>query len=325
VTFGPHDALPFISSNAATLADAALAGVDLERLARAAVVVAGLTFCALGGNAEAFDPVVERVSPFDGARQVCRWMRVLTAVPGERAVPRRIQDPYGLRALPQVHGSLLDALAWLATVVERMAGAPSENPVVLADEPSSRLGAGIAHHGGFHAASLATALDTARSAAVQAGQLVLARVSSLCRPELTGLAAFLGDGTAGASGIMVLEYVVTAALADLRALAAPVAVGTASLSLGAEDDASFAATGARQAAEAAQALEILLSGELVAAVRAIRLSGQTVPAPLLARAMDLCAGLPADLADRDLSPDLDAAAALLPGLADLIEPGAQPI
>ena len=78
VELGAADALPLMSSNAATIGDAALAGADLMELARASVVVAALTFAGVDGNREAFAELVERVTPFAGARQVCRWMRALT-------------------------------------------------------------------------------------------------------------------------------------------------------------------------------------------------------------------------------------------------------
>ena len=63
IEFGVHDALPFMSSNAAAIGDAALACTELQMLARACVVVAGLTYTAIDGNPEAFAEVVERVTP----------------------------------------------------------------------------------------------------------------------------------------------------------------------------------------------------------------------------------------------------------------------
>ena len=47
VRFDEHDALAFLSSNAATIGDAGLAVAELATLARAALVVASLTFAAV--------------------------------------------------------------------------------------------------------------------------------------------------------------------------------------------------------------------------------------------------------------------------------------
>ncbi len=307
--FTSHDALPFLSSNAAVIGDAALACADLSMLARSAVVVAAMTYTATGGNREAFADAVERVTPFEGARQVCRWMRSLTAGAPE---PRRIQDTFGLRTLPQVHGPVLDALAALDIVVSALANAPGENPVVLAQTGT------VAHHGGFHAAYLGQALDAALVAVAQSAQLAAARLGSLMDPVTTGLPPFLGDGTAGASGVMALEYVAAAALGDLRALAAPAGLQSVVVSRGVEEDASFASLAARQALGAVPPLRTLLACELVAAVRASRL-GDVVPSGELLRTVaDICAQLPEQRQDRDLTADVELADRLLARLAGLL-------
>ena len=312
--FGPHDALPFISSNAATIGDAALACVRLRGLIHAYVVVAALSFLAIRGNPEAFAGIVDRVSPFPGSRRVTGWMRALIA---DGARPARIQDPFGLRTLPQTLGPAIDALAALDDVVGRLANAPSENPVVWG-HPDGESGE-LAHHGGFHAAYLTAALDTVVITAAQSAKLVLARLTALNDPEFTGLPAFLSDGTTGASGTMILEYVGASALGHLRAAATPAGLQTVVLSQGVEEDASFASLAGRQALEAVPHLRVLLGCELVAAVRALRLSGATPLRGPLGAAMELCAGLPGGVEDRDLSPDIEIAETLLPELARLLD------
>ena len=151
-------------------------GSRARRAARLAV--AALSFFALDGNLEAFSRAVERVTPMRGASATCRAMRALIGSEASRAL--RIQDPYGLRALPQSHGVLLDALAALRDTVDAYVNAPSENPVVLPD-------GAVAHHGGFHASYLAVASDTVRNAAVQSAQLALHRLDlpqrAACTPS----------------------------------------------------------------------------------------------------------------------------------------------
>lgn len=62
------DALPLMSSNAFTLAQAALGAQALRDLADAASTVASLTWLGLRGNPESVDPAVERATPFPGPR-----------------------------------------------------------------------------------------------------------------------------------------------------------------------------------------------------------------------------------------------------------------
>ena len=242
-------------------------------------MVAALSFAAVRGNAEAYAPPVELATPMPGARATCRAMRGLVGA----AEPARIQDPYGLRALPQAHGILLDALSSPEfSTIEAFANAPSENPSILSD-------GSVAHHGGFHAGYLALASDTAAIAAIQSAQLGLNRLTYVSEPNHTGLEPFLGDGTPGASGVMVVEYVAAAALGDLRAAAAPASTQSITLSRGIEDTASFASLAARKLPTAADRYELLVACELVAALRAIRMSE---PALSVAQqqAVALCAG-----------------------------------
>ena len=303
ITLGIGDAAPFMSSNAATIADAALALDELQILAHAALVINALTFIAVDGNSEAFAPAVELVTPFEGARLVCRGLRTLVT----DNPPARIQDPFGLRALPQVHGAFLDRLVELETVIVAMSNAPSENPVLL---PLT----GVAHHGGFHAAYLAQALDSARLALGQTAQLTLARVTMFAEPAYTELAPFLGDGTPGASGAMIVEYVAASALAELRALAQPVALHTVTLSRGVEEGASFASIAAAHALSAIASYRTMLAAELVLAMRCIRMRGLTPP-PALADAFEMCSVLSDVVTDRELTADIATAEALLTELA----------
>jgi histidine ammonia-lyase len=295
VKCSPLDVISIMNSNAATIGDAALACTGLASLSRAALSVSAFTFAAVDGNSEAFSEIVERVTPFAGARTVCSWMRGHTAA----TLPARIQDPFGLRALPQVHGAFLDQLTRLDEVIVRYANAPSENPAFLP-------GHDIAHHAGFYAAYLAQALDATVSAAAQSAHLSLARLAMLVEPEFTGLTAFLGHSP-GASGVMACEYVAASALGSLRALAAPASLQTVTLSRGVEEDASFASQAAWQALQAIPSYRTVLACELVAAIRALRLRGAEPGGP--------ASQLSADLDDRSLSADIAAAEGLIPALA----------
>ncbi|MGX7677404.1 aromatic amino acid ammonia-lyase [Jatrophihabitans sp. DSM 45814] len=317
--FSLGDALPFMSSNAATLADAALGLSRLRELAESAIVVAALGFTAVDGNTEAFSSAVERATPFEGARRVCSSVRALTAqTNGAAPTPARIQDPFALRVFPQVHGALFDALTALDGIVMAMVNAASENPLL-----SPELG--VAHHGSFYAASLAQSLDASTLALAQSAQLSLARLTMLAEPAFTGVASFLGDGTPGASGAMIVEYVAASALGSLRALAMPASLQSVTLSRGVEEDASFASLAARQALDATSLYRTVLACELVAAIRCIRLRsrsagsasiGSTVPVvqAVLAGANEINP----HLEDRDLTEDIAAAEKLLETFPDLL-------
>ena len=283
------DAAPFIGSNAATLAVAALAWADLRELLDAGLAVAAETFRALDGNREAFAAPVGAARPLPGLVAVADTMRVLTEDAGP---PARLQDPFGLRCLPQVAGALHDALSALHDVLAVDIAAAAENPLVSDGE--------VLHHGGFHAAPVALALDTARLAVVPFVQLSVARLAHLMEPRLTGLTPFLAAAAAGSSGVLIAEYVAADALARLRAEATPAVLGTAVVSRGVEEHASFAWQGALQARRAVAHMRTAIALEHLAAERALAMkAGEPAPedGPLGEDAARAAAALPA-LADR---------------------------
>jgi histidine ammonia-lyase len=319
VVFGVHDALPFFSSNAATLADAAIATARLQVLAKAGLAVAALTGLAVSANFEAFGPVVERATPGAGARRVCQTVLALCDPDGV-GLPTgaRIQDPFAMRCLPQVNGLLLDALDRLDQVVSGHLNVAAENPVIVSS-PDDRMPAVVAHHGGFHIPAVSLACDSAAIAVAQSVPLLLGRLAMLIDPVATGLPAFLGDGTPGASGVMMLEYLAASALADLRSSAAPASLGSVTLSRGMEEHASFASQAAVQLLETADGYATALACELVAAVRAVRMRGLPVPETGWGAVLRACHELGVSTVDRDLTDDLARAELLLPALAELAD------
>jgi histidine ammonia-lyase len=304
----PEDALAFISSNAATLGEAAIACADLARLLAASTVIAALSHVAVGGSAEPYAEPVQRARPHPGQDKVAGRLRELLAA--RPAASARIQDPYGYRALPQVHGAALDAVAHADAAVTTEINAAAENPLV------DVAGQAVWHNGNFHTAYAGLGLDAARAALFQTAALSAARLGTLMEPQFTSLTPFQATDPPPSSGLMILEYVSHSAVADIRRLAAPAALGSAVLSLGVEEHAGFATQAARSATGAVAAYRVVLACELVAAVRALRLRGTVLTAGPLRAALDLAAGvLPAPTWDRPLDDDLAIAQRLLPELA----------
>lgn len=135
-------------------------------------------------------------------------------------------------------------------------------------------------------------------------------------PELTGLPPFLAAGPVGSSGVKILEYVAHDALGELRHAAAPVTLGTAVISRGLEDHASFSTQAARSARAAAAAYRSVLACELIAAVRALRMAGTEPSGAALGWAFRHLTGLlPMVADDHSLSDELAQARTLVDDLA----------
>ena len=297
------DALPFMSSNALTLATSLLVHRRLARLSESAEKVTALSACALQASLQAYDARVHAGRP-DASQQAVarRLMALLEPAPW---VPARIQDPFALRTVPQVHAPFLDALSTTELAVQVEVDDSTENPLVTADGTPL-------HHGGFVTARLSATLDALRQATYPVIALSAARLSALINPSLTGLPAFLASGPPGSSGVMILEYLAQDALARARLMASPVSTGHAVLSLGLEEHASFSTQAAWACEEMVRLAPVVLGCELVAAVRALRTDPGRLPdAPVRDVFETAAAELDDDRRDRPFDDDLAAAVRLV--------------
>lgn len=309
-----NDALALISSNALTLGQSALALHELRGLIAATQVVAALSLLAIDGSYEAYALPVHEARRHAGSYAVAERMRLLLGAPDRPTPPLgRIQDPYGLRCVPQIHGPAHDAADALEDVLTVEINAAAENPLISADDMAAY------HHGGFYLAQLALSLDHFRLSLTQVARLSTSRLSTLNEPGFTRLRPFLADGEPASSGVMILEYAAGAALGDLRAFSAPASLGHAVLSRGVEEQASFASLAARQTLRTCEAYRLVVGCELVAAIRTLRQRDMRIDPELpVGRAFGLAdAVLDAELADRPLTDDVTAAAGLLDRFTEL--------
>ena len=308
VRYGPRDGLAFMSSNAVSIGQAALEFHDASRLLDSALGVAALSYDATDADLSVLDPRVHAARPHRGQVEVARRLRELLGErsPGARAPQRPVHDAFVFRCVPQVEGTLLEALERLLGVLEVELNVAGENALMLP-------GDGVAlPNGNFHAGVLTLALDSLRGAMAQSASLVAARVSALLDPEVTGLAPQLAQDPGPDSGAMILEYTAHAAAAEVRSLAATAASQTTTVQSGIESHANFAGHSARRTSDALARMSVAVSAELVLAVRALRLRGR-LPAGAGVRGLyeAAAARLDADMADRPLSGDLEAARQLL--------------
>jgi histidine ammonia-lyase len=303
---GPRDGIAFMSSNAASIGHAALVSQDARRVADASLAVAALSFLAAGADPVAVDPRVHAARAHPGQVEAATRMRAL--LDGAQAdAPRDVvHDPYPFRALAQVEGATLDALAALEAVLAVELNSASENALI---DPAAGALLAAAN---VHAGSLALSLDQLRAALAQSAALVAARVSALLDPGLMGLPTALAERPGADSGAMMLEYTAHAAATDVRLRAVPVAAQTTTVGGGIESHASFAPFAARDTQLALDAAAVAVAVELVTAVRALRMRGVEPRRQGAAELfVDAAERLETDMSDRSLSDDVEAARLLL--------------
>jgi histidine ammonia-lyase len=297
------DALPFMSSNALTLATAALVHRRLALLSDAAEKVTALSAVALQASLQAFDPRVHAGRPDASQQAVAR--RLMALLDPADWVPARVQDPFALRTVPQVHAPFVDALVTTEQAVRVEVDDSTENPLVTTDGTPL-------HHGGFVTARLSATLDALRQATYPVIALSAARLSALINPSLTGLPAFLASGPAGSSGVMILEYLAQDAHALAFLLPSPVYIPDSNVSVAIVVYAFLSQQAVWASEQMVELAPVVLGCELIAAVRALRMDPDRLPATRVRTVYDAAAAvLDDERADRPFTDDLAAAVALV--------------
>lgn len=299
------DGLPLLSSSAFTIARAAIALGRAQAVTAAAELVAALTVTGLGASDQPFSEAIEEAALGPGAVAVAR--RLSDLVPGRVGHGGAVQDAFAVRTVPAVHGASLDAIQAATAIVQALSGASAENPRLVGDR--------VAHHGAFHTARLALALETVTASLGGVARLVAARVGHAVTDDIVpGAPRFLAE-LPGESGLMMVEYVAVDQAARIRmAAAARPSVYGATASAGVEDDAPLTAHAVLALEDASEALHDLVAAEMLCGAWLLARTGRQAAPPVQAIVDELAqAGRPGP--DRDLSPDLERCRGVVDALA----------
>jgi histidine ammonia-lyase len=294
----------------------AVGGLALHDAAATCVVadIAGaLSLEALKGTVRAFDPRVVAARPHPGQIAVGTHLRALL-VGSEIAESHKdcgkVQDPYSLRCMPQVHGATRDMLAFATTVLEREAASSTDNPLVFLDGPE---GAEMISGGNFHGQPVAIALDAAAIAIAELANISERRIEQLVNPHLSsGLPPFLAPDSGLNSGFMIAQVSAAALVSENKVLAHPASVDSIPSSAGREDHVSMGATAALKLATIHDHVRTVLAIELLCAAQGIDLRRPLRTTPVLERVhAAIRASVPAMMVDRPIAPDIAAVRAMI--------------
>jgi histidine ammonia-lyase len=332
---GPKEGLALLNGTQMMTAVGALLLADADRLTRTASVVAAMSVEALLGTDVAFAAAYQLARPHPGQVAVAAEMRHLLRDSGlqrrHHGVPHKIQDPYSLRCVPQVHGAVRDALDHLRRVLDIELNSATDNPLVfpgggVADAGTVATGGGRVISGGnFHGEPIALALDFAKLAIAELGSISERRTALLVDPRLNGgLPPFLAAASGIDSGMMLYQYTAAALASENKVLAHPASADTIPTSANQEDHVSMGSIAARHARMILDHVERILAIELVVSAQALdfRLAAMAGarPGSGVAEAHARVRGQIRHLdGDREPGPDLAAATALIRegGLAGL--------
>jgi len=346
LTLGPKEGLALLNGTQLMSALGALLLADADRLIRTASVAAAMSLEALLGTEVAYAAPYQLARPHPGQVAVAGQMRHLLRDSGLQGAhhgsTHKVQDPYSLRCVPQVHGAVRDSLDHLRRVLEVELNSATDNPLVFPEggaAPADTLatGGGLVISGGnFHGEPIALALDFAKLALSELGAISERRTALLLDPRLNGgLPAFLTPDPGRNSGLMIVQYTAAALASENKVLAHPSSADSIPTSANQEDHVSMGATSARHARTVLGHVEQILAIELLAGAQALDLrlsrmageggiAGEPAPAPGAGVAeahTRIRARVPFLAEDREPGPDMAAMLAMVRegALSDLVD------
>jgi histidine ammonia-lyase len=224
----------------ALLADAL---VRARQLAKIADVAGAMTVEATKSSQRPFDPRIQAIRPHPGQVACAANLRRLlegSQVMVSHAGCDKVQDAYSMRCMPQVHGTLRDAIAHVTRVVECEMNAATDNPLVFAETDEVISG------GNFHAQPIALAADLLTAAVADMSSISERRTENLVNPDLSGLPSFLTPHPGLNSGMMLVQVLAAALVSENRADSFPASVDSIPTSANREDHVSMSTTAARK-------------------------------------------------------------------------------
>lgn len=271
ITLGPKEGLALINGTQFMAALATFAVLESERLFRVANIASAMTLEALRGTTIAFDAKIHSIRPHPGQIEVAKILRELLDHPRKSEIARshkdcdKVQDPYSLRCIPQVHGATLETINFVRTTVEREINSVTDNPVVFPDENEILSG------GNFHGQYLALAMDYLSIAMAEMGSISEQRIEKLINPAISDLPAFLVTKSGINSGFMIVQVAAASIVSENKTLCHPASVDTIPTSADKEDHVSMGAWAARKCLMVLNNVEKVLAMELMAATQGVDL------------------------------------------------------
>ena len=239
----------------------------LERansLLKNADILAAISLEALMGSARPFDERIQAIRPHPGQKAVAANIRLLltdSAILESHKNCDKVQDPYSLRCIPQVHGATRDLLEYASGVIERELNSVTDNPLVFSDGD-------IISGGNFHGQPLALAMDSAAIAIAEIASIAERRIYLLLR-GLDGLPTVLVNDSGINSGFMIPQYTAASLVSHNKVLCHPASVDSIPSCLGQEDHVSMGSISAIKLLEVLNNVEQVLAIEAFTAAQAL--------------------------------------------------------
>jgi histidine ammonia-lyase len=264
VQLGPKEGLALINGTQFILSFAIKAVERMHYCLEAADIIGAMSLEALTGTKAPFDERLHKLRPFKGNLLVAK--RLMTMLDNSGIMQShvdcgRVQDPYSLRCMPQVHGASRNAWLHLKDLTGIEANSVTDNPIVLGKDDTIS-------GGNFHGQPMALPLDYACFAAAEIGNISDRRCYLLLEGKW-GLPMLLMKNVGLNSGFMIPQYTTAALVTENKTLCFPASADSIPTSLGQEDHVSMGSISGRKLHQVLNNLEYILAIELMSACQAI--------------------------------------------------------
>lgn len=264
IQLGPKEGLALINGTQFILSFAVLAVQRMHNCLEIADIIGAMSLEALTGTKAPFDERLHELRPFKGSKLVAQRLRNLlmnSDIMQSHVDCGRVQDPYSLRCMPQVHGASRNAWLHLKELTEVELNSVTDNPIIFSANDTIS-------GGNFHGQLLALALDYACFAAAEIGN-ISDRRSYLLLEGKWGLPMLLMKDVGLNSGFMIPQYTTAALVSENKTLCFPASADSIPTSLGQEDHVSMGSISGRKLNRVIDNLEYILAIELLSACQAI--------------------------------------------------------
>ena len=261
---GPKEGLALINGTQFIAAHAVKVVEKLHACLSQADIIGAMMIEALQGSVKPFYKELHALRPYKGNIHVAKRVKRLlkgSEIMEDHIDCERVQDPYSLRCIPQVHGASRNAWLHLKELVEVELNSVTDNPVII-DEQLTISG------GNFHGQPLAMTLDYACLAASEIGNISDRRIYLALEGNSPGVPKLLMSDTGINSGYMILQYTTAALASENKGLCFPSSADSIPTSLGQEDHVSMGSIGGRKALQVIGNIEKILAIELLTAAQA---------------------------------------------------------
>ncbi|WP_350284694.1 histidine ammonia-lyase [uncultured Croceitalea sp.] len=261
---GPKEGLALINGTQFIAAHAVKVVAQLRNCLKHADIIGAMMLEGLQGSIKPFFEELHKLRPFKGNQHVAARIRTLlksSEILEDHIDCERVQDPYSLRCMPQVHGASRNAWLHLKELLEVELNSVTDNPVVINDSLTISGGS-------FHGQPLAMALDYAMLAASELGNISDRRIYLALEGNSPGVPKLLMNDTGINSGYMILQYTTAALASENKSLCFPASADSIPTSLGQEDHVSMGSISGRKALQVIQNVEKILAIELLTAAQA---------------------------------------------------------